>query len=104
VFAIIHEGLKIRRGQPRGGSTPPPGTTLNIERNTGWPLEMKGPFLAGGCSLGCSSIGTRFASLVSDAVHRLRPPDFRECRATAFLRESSIAIHGEFVYRFALGS
>jgi hypothetical protein len=22
-------GLKIRRGQPRGGSTPPPGTILN---------------------------------------------------------------------------
>jgi hypothetical protein len=26
VFAIIHEGLKIRRGQPHGGSIPPPGT------------------------------------------------------------------------------
>lgn len=29
-------GLKIRRGQPRGGSTPPPGTTLaysEYERN-----------------------------------------------------------------------
>jgi hypothetical protein len=32
----MHEGLKIRRGQPRGGSTPPPGTNLEGQRESGF--------------------------------------------------------------------
>jgi hypothetical protein len=47
-------GLKIRRGQPRGGSTPPPGTnkTKSLDRN--WPLKNERPISAGGCFYGCS--------------------------------------------------
>jgi hypothetical protein len=45
-------GLKIRRGQPRGGSTPPPGTIEIKSFRCKWPLEIERSF--DGCSGGCS--------------------------------------------------
>jgi hypothetical protein len=39
-----HRGLKIRRGQPRGGSTPPPGTKILKELQAKWPLDNERPF------------------------------------------------------------
>jgi hypothetical protein len=47
-------GLKIRRGQPRGGSTPPPGTSVNIDDWMKWPPVQGRPFCAGACSGACS--------------------------------------------------
>jgi hypothetical protein len=48
-------GLKIRRGEPRGGSPPPPpGTTYNKRLKRIWPLLNERPKLFGGCFGGCS--------------------------------------------------
>src|SRR6185437_15709072 len=38
-------GLKIRRGQPRGGSTPPPGTKILKSLYAKWPLRARGHFM-----------------------------------------------------------
>jgi hypothetical protein len=38
------EGLKIRRGQPHGGSIPPPGTKILRDLYVKWPLQSERPF------------------------------------------------------------